>query len=114
MRQEKTLLTLNQNTPAVIRDIIGGQCMIDRLCTMGIRKGRHIKVCSRQPFHGPLTVEVAGCHLTIGRNMANHIVVEESDGKDSVDGQPECGQERCVLPPHGRRCHRGKLSRHHR
>lgn len=43
---------------------------------MGIRNGKEIKVVSKQPFRGPLTVEVCGCQMTLGRGMARKIMVD--------------------------------------
>ena len=44
---------------------------------MGIREGQIIEVISKQPFLGPLTIQVGKCKMTIGREMAHKILVEE-------------------------------------
>ena len=44
---------------------------------MGIREEQTITIVSKQPFRGPLTVTVGGCHLTLGRGMAQKIIVKE-------------------------------------
>jgi ferrous iron transport protein A len=43
---------------------------------MGLREGQEIKIVSRQPLHGPLTIKIKGCQVTLGRGMAKKIMVE--------------------------------------
>jgi len=73
----KTLLTVKQKKQVRITSLNGGQGFQKRLRVMGIREGQLIKVVSKQPFRGPLTLEINGCQITIGRGMANRIVVED-------------------------------------
>ncbi len=77
--QEKivSLIGLKKNSFAEIVEIGGGFGFRKRLNIMGIRKGEKIKVISRQPFSGPITIEVCGSQMTIGRGMAHKILVEE-------------------------------------
>ena len=56
--------------------IHGGHGLQNRLNSLGIRNGKEIKVVSKQPFRGPLTVEIGGCQMTLGRGMARKITVE--------------------------------------
>ena len=65
------------NKKAKIKSINGGQSFQKKLQVMGIRAGESIKVVSRQPFRGPLTIEVCGSQMTLGRGMAKRIIVEE-------------------------------------
>ena len=67
---------ISTNKKARITNIQGGHVFQKRLCTMGIRENQEIKVISRQPFHGPLTVEICGSQMTLGRGMAQKILVE--------------------------------------
>ena len=77
MKQESIQLShLPINKKAKISDIQGGFGMQRKLCVMGIRKGQPIKIVSRQPFRGPITIEVCGCQMTLGRGMAQKILVE--------------------------------------
>lgn len=48
-----------------------------RMCAMGIREGQIVEVLSKQPFFGPLTIKAGNCSFTIGRGMANKIIVEK-------------------------------------
>jgi len=78
MNQEVTsILNLPPRKKAKINSIIGGHGFQIKLQAMGIRKGQEITVISRQPFRGPLTIKVCGSHMTLGRGMANKILVED-------------------------------------
>ena len=48
-----------------------------RLNVLGIREGQIVRILSKQPFMGPLTIAVGSSHMTIGRGMAHKIIVEE-------------------------------------
>ena len=54
----------------------GGHGFQRKLRVMGIREGQTIKIVSRQPFRGPLTIAFNGCQMTLGRGMANKIIVK--------------------------------------
>ena len=70
------LQQLPLNTKAKVSAISGGHGFQNKLTTMGIRPGRDIKVISRQPFRGPITIEICGCQMTMGRGMAQKILVD--------------------------------------
>jgi ferrous iron transport protein A len=74
--QEISLLYLSRNKKARITMIHGGHGLQNRLNSLGIRNGKEIKVVSKQPFRGPITVEISGCQMTLGRGMARKIMVE--------------------------------------
>ena len=48
-----------------------------RLNVLGIREGQLVRILSKQPFMGPLTIAIGSSHVTIGRGMAHKIIVEE-------------------------------------
>jgi len=48
-----------------------------RLNVLGIREGQLVKIDSKQPLMGPLTITVGSTQMTIGRGMAHKIIVEE-------------------------------------
>jgi ferrous iron transport protein A len=74
--QLKPLSQLSINEMGRVYDIEGGYGFQRKLNTMGIRKDQVIKIISRQPFRGPITVKVCGCMMTIGCGMAKKIIVE--------------------------------------
>jgi len=69
-----TQLPINQRGKIVALD--GGLGFQRRLRVMGIKEGQIVKIVSKQPFRGPLTITVFGCQMTLGRGMAEKITVE--------------------------------------
>ncbi len=57
-----------------VKDIEGD--LQDRLACMGIRKGKTIRMITRQPIKGPVVVEVDGADTSLGLEMAKKILVE--------------------------------------
>lgn len=55
----------------------GGHGFQRRLNVLGIREGQIVRVDSKQPLMGPLTITVGNCQMTLGRGMAHKIIVEE-------------------------------------
>ena len=76
-QQNKSLLDLSTNKKAKITSISGGHGFQRKLQVLGIREGQEIKVVSKQPFRGPLTIKVCGSQMTLGQGMARKILVEE-------------------------------------
>ncbi len=74
---EKPITKIKEGEKATIIRLIGGYGFQRRLRTMGIREGKIVKVVTRHPFGGPLVVEIDGRDTTIGRGMAERIIVEE-------------------------------------
>lgn len=72
----KTLAELQHNTKARIADIQGGRGIHRKLQVRGITKGETVKIISRQPFRGPITIAIGNSQLTLGRGMASKILVE--------------------------------------
>ena len=70
------LTQLPVNKKGRIIRLDGGRGFQRRLRVMGIREGQLIKIVTRQPFRGPLTIKVGVCQMTLGRGMANKITVE--------------------------------------
>jgi len=76
-KQDISILYLPIRKKATIKNIIGGQGFQKKLQVMGIRTGQKISVISRQPFKGPLTIQVCGSQMTLGRGMAEKIIVKD-------------------------------------
>lgn len=72
---ETPITNLEEGIEALILRLAGGMTFQRKLRTMGIREGKTIKVLAKQPFHGPLVVEVDRKKTTIGRGMAKRIIV---------------------------------------
>lgn len=48
-----------------------------RLNVLGIREGLSVRMLSKQPLMGPITIAVGSVQMTIGRGIAHKIIVEE-------------------------------------
>jgi len=70
------LTSLLPGTTARVVDVQGGLGFQRRLCMMGITHGKKLRMISMQPLHGPITVEISGRQVTLGRGMANKVLVE--------------------------------------
>jgi ferrous iron transport protein A len=78
MSEKRIQLTyLSPRKKAKIISLEGGQGFQRKLRVMGIREGVIITIISKQPFRGPITVKIGSCQTTLGRGMANKILVEE-------------------------------------
>ena len=78
MTEKRIQLTyLTPTKKAKIISLEGGQGFQRKLRVMGIREGQTITITSKQPFRGPITVKIRSCQTTLGRGMANKILVEE-------------------------------------
>ena len=75
-KQLKQLSQLSVDDIGRVYDINGGYGFQRKLNSMGIRKNQGIRIMSKQPFRGPITVKVCGCMTTIGQGMAQKIIVE--------------------------------------
>ena len=71
-----TLIDVPEKKHAKILSLNGGHGFQRKLRVMGIREGQIIKIVSKQPFRGPLTIEACGSQMTMGRGLAQRIYVE--------------------------------------
>ena len=76
INQPMDLFHLPVNKKARITKIEGGYGFIKKLQVMGIREKQMVRIISKQPFRGPITIEVCGCQMTLGQGMAQKILVE--------------------------------------
>ena len=70
------LSDIPKRSKARIIEIKGKQQFQQRLTVMGIRTGKIITLVSKQPFRGPITIQLFGSQMTLGRGMARKIMVE--------------------------------------
>lgn len=59
-----------------IVDIQGGQGLLRKLETLGIKQGTEIVKVSSQLMRGPITIRVGNTQVAIGFGMARRIMVE--------------------------------------
>ncbi len=75
---ERPIADLESGDTATIAQLGGGRGCQRKLRTMGIREGKDVKVVTKHPFVGPIVVEIDGRKTTIGRGMAQRILVTTS------------------------------------
>ena len=71
------LIYLKKSSSGKIIEIQGGHGFHRRLKVLGIREGQIVKILSKQPLKGPLTIAMGSTQMTMGRGMASKIFVEE-------------------------------------
>jgi DtxR family Mn-dependent transcriptional regulator len=54
----------------------GGSSACQRLMDMGLTRGARVKVVNAAPFRGPISVDVRGSTLALGRGLSSHVFVE--------------------------------------
>ncbi|MDD5454136.1 MAG: FeoA family protein [Candidatus Ratteibacteria bacterium] len=73
------LIDLTQMRPGetgVIKEIQGGQGLMIRVRSMGIRYGKKITKVSSHFWRGPQTIDVGNMQIALGFGMAKRILVE--------------------------------------
>lgn len=68
--------SLKPNQSGKIIRIEGGYGLQRKLRILGIREQKTVKVVARQPIQGPVVIQIDNRQTTIGRGMANKIIVE--------------------------------------
>jgi len=72
---EQPVTSLGTGNTAVILRLEGGHWFQNRMRVIGIRERKTIRLVAKHPFKGPVVVEVEGREMTIGRRMAEHIII---------------------------------------
>lgn len=70
------LTYLKEKQTAVVKEILGGAAVIQRLDSLGIRPGRKISIISAHFWRGPVTIVAGKTKVAIGHGMARKIIVE--------------------------------------
>jgi len=70
-------MTLQSGDRIKITGFNCGECAEQRFCHMGIICGKEVTIKSIQPLRGPVTVEIGGTTVSIGRGLFNKIIYEE-------------------------------------
>ncbi|HNY35219.1 MAG TPA: FeoA family protein [Methanothrix soehngenii] len=77
---ETPITSLRAGTVAQITTLLGQGCSFQRkLRTMGIREGKKLKVVAIHPFAGPMVLDIDGRQITLGRSIAQRIMVRTED-----------------------------------
>jgi ferrous iron transport protein A len=70
----RDLYDLDVSQEGLITEIEGGKR--HHLADMGLRVGKKIRMLTRQPFRGPVVVEVGEVKISLGKGLAQKIKVE--------------------------------------
>ncbi|CVK34701.1 ferrous iron transport protein A [Methanoculleus bourgensis] len=73
---EETLLDLEPGVQGTVARFAGTPGFMRKLRTIGIREGKTLVVVARHPLGGPVVVEVDGREVTLGRGMAERVIVD--------------------------------------
>jgi len=87
-----TLLSMKENEKGHILEISGPPDLAEKLKAMGIHPGRQLTKRSPKGYSGPVTVEVMGSKVALGRGMAEKIKVKLSSGRILLTGNPNVGK----------------------
>ncbi len=72
---EKSVIQLQQGELATVVALHGGHVFQQRLRSAGIKEGKTVRIVASYPFSGPLVVEIDGRQITLGKGMAQRIIV---------------------------------------
>ena len=74
------ITSLKAGATAQVTALLGqGSSFQRKLRTMGIREGKIIKLVAIHPFAGPLVLDIDGRQITLGRSIAQRIMVRTED-----------------------------------
>jgi ferrous iron transport protein A len=77
MMKKVDLTQLEEGESGVVVDICGGDGLVRRLESLGIRVGKEVTKVSSQLMRGPITVRINNSQVAIGFGMAKKILVEK-------------------------------------
>jgi len=70
----QSLASFKTGETGVILRLEGGYRFQTKMRDMGIREMKKIRLVAKQPFHGPVVIEIDGREVTLGRRMAEQII----------------------------------------
>jgi len=75
-KKEVPLSRMEAGQSGRVIDIQGGQGVINRLSSLGIRPGQSITKLSAMFMRGPVTIQIGNAQVAIGFGIARRIMVE--------------------------------------
>ncbi len=75
--QKIPLSLLEPGKMVTIRKLDGGIEFQKKLSSLNIRVGKTIFIVTLLPFNGPVVIQIGNTKVSIGRGMAQHIIVEK-------------------------------------
>ncbi|MEM3737660.1 MAG: FeoA family protein [Candidatus Bathyarchaeia archaeon] len=73
---EVPLVNMGSHRIGYVKRVEGGYGLQKRVCSLGIRVGKPIRIVTAGLFGGPIVVEIDGCRVALGRGVASKIIVE--------------------------------------
>ncbi|MDI6786477.1 MAG: FeoA family protein [bacterium] len=78
---EVSLSDMKADQSGVVAKLHGGQAMVSKLATLGVRVGEEIKKISQQIMRGPVLIKVGKGQVAIGHGMARKITIKIKEKK---------------------------------
>ena len=75
------LIKLDINQEGIIHALEGGANFQNRLQALNIRIGKRIRKISKNPFRGPIVIEIDRSQVALGHGMAKKVMIEVEDRK---------------------------------
>ncbi|MFA6434701.1 MAG: fused ferrous iron transport protein A/B [Elusimicrobiales bacterium] len=94
MKNDRTsdLLSMKEHEKGCVIEISGSPEMTEKLKAMGLHPGRQVTKRTPGDYPGPVTVEVMGSRIALGRGMAGRISVKVHCGTILLTGNPNVGK----------------------
>lgn len=73
------LADMKTDQMGIVVELRGGDGMVTRLTSMGLRPGVQVVKKSGQPLRGPVTVKYGATELALGHGIARRILVEAKE-----------------------------------
>jgi ferrous iron transport protein A len=73
-----TLDRIRDNKKVTVVDVVGGWGLRRHISQLGIHPGDVLTVLRHAAMGGPILITIHGCQIAIGRGMASHISVEDT------------------------------------
>ncbi len=83
---------MKEHEKGCVIEISGGGALAEKLKAIGIHPGRQVTKRTPKGYNGPITVEVMGSKVALGRGMAKNITVKVSCGMLMLTGNPNVGK----------------------
>jgi len=81
VKSQIRLAAMSSEQEGVVVQVLGGLGVTRRLDVLGIRPGARLKVTSRSPLRGPVTVRIGNAQIALGFGMASKVLVDvEGEG----------------------------------
>lgn len=71
------LTQLKSGEEATVIGFSSGKGLVHKLDSLGLRRGKKVKMVSCMLFHGPITVKVDGMAIALGYGMASKVMVSK-------------------------------------